>query len=61
MKTRIRIWYKANPNHLPRETFFCDSWKLIHETKILQISKNDQITSLINFNEIIKMESEEIE
>ena len=61
MNTKIKIWYKDNPNNLTKETIFCDDWKLIHETKILQISQGDRITRLINFNEIVKFEMEEME
>ena len=61
MKTKINIWYKDNPNNLTAESFFCDHWEFAHEIRVLRIHKNNKIIKLINFDEIIKMESEEIE
>jgi len=60
MKIKVSIWYKDNSNHLTKEIIFCDDWKLIHEIKTLQISHKNRITRLINYNELIKFETEEI-
>ena len=58
MNTKVSIWYKDNPSKLKEEQFLCDNWEFLHEKHILRIHANLKIIKIINFNEVIKMESE---